>query len=189
MRRATLTPLTTLLLLSLPGVAGTGALRAQTIPFGIHATVDLNVAAEADLDFGWLVREQGLTTVSLGDAGMGIISITGQADLDVLVTLDVPAALVNAQNPAQTIPFTFSAAYANRGRDHTADAVPFNGTTARFQIRRRDGGPPGPPPHPPHEGYEAPPETAYLYLYGTLNVGEVTAGEYTGMITVHVEYQ
>ncbi|MEX1121945.1 MAG: hypothetical protein WED82_07425, partial [Balneolales bacterium] len=58
----------------------------------------------------------------------------------------------------------------------------------RFQIKRREGEPPGPPPTPPHDGYTPPEATAYLYLYGSIDVGNVAAGEYVGQVHIIVDY-
>ena len=87
------------------------------------------------------------------------------------------------------------AAFANLGADNIAQStiIPVTSNTAsvQFPILRRIGGPPGPPPTPVFEGFDPSVfnETAYVYLYGSINVGNgVSAGSYEGSITVTVVY-
>jgi len=50
--------------------------------------------------------------------------------------------------------------------------------------------PPGPPPPPPTgSGSPYPEETARLYLYGRLDIGNVDVGDYIGRISIEVRYQ
>ncbi|MDZ7757834.1 hypothetical protein [Rhodohalobacter sp.] len=63
--------------------------------------------------------------------------------------------------------------------------------TARFPILSRRQQPPGPPPPPPTGDFDQSQvnETAYIYFYGQIDVGNVVAGQYRGTITVTVEYR
>jgi hypothetical protein len=176
--------------------------NAQEIDFGDFSSkyaVTLSELSPAeDLEFGMVIQNEGLKSVALQDAK--ILMIEGVKYLDVIVdvTADNFLFLDNdvACNGSNTncIPFTLQAAYANRGNNNTNQAVTMqvasNVASAQFPILARGNQPPGPPPTPVYQGYNpaAFNETAYLYIYGSLNVGNVDAGSYSGTITVTVSY-
>lgn len=167
---------------------------AQEIDFGSFGaytvTVD-PVAGFETLQFGDVVATQGETSVNLGDdPGMAVLSITGVRYLDVIVTITKPSALLPVDaGISDELPLTsLEAAYANHGDNDYLQAKMINGLQARFPILERQSRPPGPPPTPPREGETPPTETAYIYLWGTIDVGAIDAGEYTATIDVTVEY-
>jgi hypothetical protein len=178
------------------------SLEAQEIDFGDFSSkyaVSLSELIPAeDLDFGMVIQNEGLKTIDLIDAK--VLMIEGVKYLDVIVDvtadnylyLDTDIAC-NGSN-TNCIPFTLQAAYANRGNNNTSEAVLMqtaaNVATAQFPIEARGNRPPGPPPTPVYEGYNPAlyNETAYIYIYGSLNVGNVDAGSYSGNITITVSY-
>lgn len=144
-----------------------------------------------ELNFGQVIAGQGQTEIELNSDDIVILAIEGIAYLDVFVTLTPPDHLISTEDPESKMEFTLKAAYANRGEGNTGTAYrqTFSGHHARFPIFRRESGPPGPPPTPPHDGYQPPEETAYLFLYGSIDViSGLQAGEHTGTITVEVAY-
>lgn len=176
--------------------------QAQEINFGEFSSKyaitisELNPAE--DLSFGTVIQNEGIKSIDLINAK--VLSIEGVKYLDVLVdiTADNHLYLGNdiACNGSNTncIPFTLQAAYANQGINDTNDAilmqVTSNVATAQFPIKSRGNRPPGPPPTPVYEGYNPAlyNETAYLYIYGSLNIGNVNTGSYSGEITITVNY-
>ncbi len=181
-----------------------GGVLAQQVDFGLYAEegITLTPLVPDELDFGDRISGEGLFSIDLEEEETVVIEIEGVAYLDVTVTLTPPTnnfillegneEYLDDEN--RSIPLTVSMAYYNRGQKNidipTAkqQAVEVPGHMATFQIRRRPGGPPGPPPAPPHSGYTPPTATAYLFIYGDIDVGEVNAGPYSGIIDVHVEY-
>ena len=181
-----------------------GGVQAQQVDFGLYAEegITLTPLVPDELDFGDRLSGEGLFSIDLQEEEAVVIEIEGVAYLDVTVTLTPPTnnfillegneEHLNDEN--RRIPLTVNMAYYNRGQENidipTAkqQAVEVPGHMATFQIRRRPGGPPGPPPVPPHAGYTPPTATAYLFIYGDINVGDVNAGPYSGIIDVHVEY-
>ncbi|MFD2532495.1 hypothetical protein [Gracilimonas halophila] len=177
-------------------------LRAQEIDFGDFSSKyavtlsELNPAQ--DLEFGLTIQNEGLKSIDLQNSK--VLMIEGVKYLDVIVDITADNYLFldsdvacNGSN-TNCIPFTLQAAYANRGNNNTNQAVLMqtasNVASAQFPILARGNRPPGPPPTPVYEGYNPAifNETAYLYIYGSLNVGNVNAGSYTGNITVTVTY-
>lgn len=158
------------------------------IDFGEYSDYDLTIGTHGDLDFGELVPNEGEKQIKLGDPEMVVIPITGVSYMAVLITISPDDHLVHLQDAENEIPLTINAAYANRGDDNIAHAELVEGNQVVFPLRQRKDGPPQPPPTPPHEGYTPAEETAYLYIYGSLNVGNVSVGEYMGNVNVTVEY-
>lgn len=175
---------------------------AQEINFGDFSSKyavtlsELNPAQ--DLEFGMVIQNEGLKSVDLQSAK--VLMIEGVKYLDVIVDVTADNFLFldsdvacNGSN-TNCIPFTLQAAYANRGNNNTNQAVLMqvasNVASAQFPILARGNRPPGPPPTPVYEGYNPAVfnDTAYLYIYGSLNVGNVDAGSYSGSITVTVSY-
>lgn len=175
---------------------------AQEIDFGSYSSSysltlsELNPAE--DLDFGMVIQNEGLNSVPITNAK--VFSIEGVKYLDVVVDITADNYLYLgtdiACNGSSTncIPFTLQAAYANRGQNNSSSAINMtvlsNVATAQFPIKYRGNAPPGPPPTPVYNGYNPAlyNETAYLYIYGYLNVGNVDAGSYSGNISISVSY-
>lgn len=184
-----------------PGLPKTVA--AQEIPFSDYGdyTLIIEELSLGDLEFeGSLQSGGGIYRVELPDAF--VLSVIGNKHLDVGVQIQGDGTLYldgnpeYADDPQRSISFTLRSAYANQGENNISDAIFIpvssdNHVSDRFPVLGRQHLPPGPPPPPPTEGqnpseYE---ETAYLYLYGEIDVGPVAAGNYRGSITVTVEYE
>ena len=173
-----------LCLLTMLMVPGLG----QTIQFSLHVSSSIDATKDQDMDFQSVIAGSGLHQINLGDSGMGVFAITGDADLDVLVTVTPPSNLAHTGASSDVIPFTLNFAYANRGANDVNQAVQVVGTSARFPIKARQSGPPGTPPTPRTSAFTATQETAYIYVYGTLNVGNIDAGNYSGTVDLTVTY-
>lgn len=183
-------------------IFSTNGIKAQEIDFGDFSSkyavsiTELNPAE--DLDFGMVIQNEGPKHIDLLNAK--VLMIEGVKYLDVLVDITADKHLYlgndiscNGSN-TNCIPFTLEAAYANRGNNDTNQAVLMqvnsNIAIAQFPILSRGHLPPGPPPTPVYKGYNPAlyNETAYLYLYGFLTVGNQDAGSYSGEITITVSY-
>lgn len=176
--------------------------NAQEIDFGSYNNYSVSVSEfnpAVPLSFGQILRNEGTVNISLEESKVLLIDGVKYLDIYVDITAD-PKLLLNGDgncsiNPSCSIPFTLQVAYANRGTNSTAEAnlmnVSSNVASARFPILQRGNRPAGPPPTPVYEGYNpaAHTETAYLYLYGSINVGNIDAGSYTADITVTVTYE
>ena len=170
-----------------------GSLIGQTIQFSIYVESELTATNEQDFTFGNLNPGVGVQTISLGDGGMGIISISGNSAMDVIVTMDSPTQLTHTGASSDVIPFTLEFAYANHNANDWSTAIPVSsGNSARFKIRGRDSGPAGPPPDPSIRKNSTTPitadATAYIYIYGQSTIGTIDSGSYTGIVTLTVNY-
>ncbi|MFN1836113.1 hypothetical protein AB2B38_012685 [Balneola sp. MJW-20] len=176
------------------------ATSAQVTNFGDYANYTLTLdASTADLDFGTVTNQGGTYNIPLNMTN--VIRITGVKYLDVIVEVTGEPYLyyqgnpANAGDPSRRLPFTLNLAYANNaGTPSIANAKFVTGSNnyflTTFPMLARQGRPPGPPPAPPTKNFDQSVvnETAYLFFYGSINVGNVFAGPYESSITVTVNY-
>ncbi|MDZ7715681.1 MAG: hypothetical protein U5J95_05650 [Balneolaceae bacterium] len=189
------------LILSLILALSATSLSAQEIDFGQYGNYTLTVGelSTEDLDFGTIVSGSGIYSIGINNGK--VVTITGVEYLDVIVEVTAQSELYlngnpgNAGNPQKAIPFTLEAAYANNvGTPNVGQAkflnVSGNALITQFPILERQNVPPGPPPPPPTNAFDQSKveDTAYLYLYGSINVGNVDAGSYSSEITVTINY-
>lgn len=181
--------------------AGLKTSEAQ-VSFGLFSsdTLELNFLSVEELDFGSRITGEGTVSISLNNEEEGLVvplEIVGVAYLDVTVTFPATIELVQQDtgaNDPDVMILNVRMAYSNRGIDgedfarSAAVEVPPGMGSVTFQVQRRPGGPPGPPPTPPHAGYKPPIGTAYIYIYGDLEVGQVSSGTYRGEIDINVHY-
>lgn len=175
--------------------------NGQEINFGQFGNFTLTVGElnSNGLDFGQVVSEGGIFTIDINNSK--IITITGVRFLDVIVEVNAENSLFlngnpgNAGDPQKSIPFTLEAAFANNKGTPTIGQAKFINVTnntimTQFPILERQNRPPGPPPRPFTKGFDQSKfeETAYLFLFGSINVGSVDAGFYSSEITITVNY-
>lgn len=174
----------------------------QEINFDQYGSYSLTVGQlnSNDLHFGQVVSGGGQYMIDINNAK--IITITGVEYLDVIIEVTAENSLYlngnpgNAGDPQKSIPFTLQAAFANnRGTPNLGQAkfinnIINNSFIQRFPILERQHQPPGPPPTPPTNAFDQSQveETAYLYLYGAIDVGDIDAGSYSSEIIVTINY-
>lgn len=183
-------------------------MAAQEIDFGQfgreHYTLILTVGAggNADLDFGQVVRESGENEIVR--AAAAAIEVEGVEYLDIFVTITVEnqGLLLLDDNeacitdPSCSVPLTLFAGYYNEDdtpNPENSIEIPIVGQTAqaRFPVRRQLHAAPAPPPTPPTGAFDQSQveARAWLFFWGTIDVGDVDAGSYTGSIEVEVSYE
>lgn len=176
--------------------------NGQEINFGQYGNYNLTVGElnNDDLYFGQLVSGSGNYSIDISNGK--VISITGVKYLDLIIEVTAENSLYLNGNPGhagdsqKSIPFTLEAAYANnKGTPNIGQAkfitdISNNYFIKQIPVLERQNRPPGPPPPPPTNAFDQSQveETAYLYLYGTINVGNVDAGSYSSQITVTINY-
>ncbi|GAB5408496.1 MAG: hypothetical protein BalsKO_08610 [Balneolaceae bacterium] len=176
----------------------------QEINFGGYYNYSVTVTPETGgiLDFGTILTDEGIVNIDITDPSVAVYSIEGVKYLDAFVTISSPGFLYldgNSGCPDSTcrIPFEVKAAYANRGVNNALQSVELTGSVnnifGRFPIRYRGAAPPGPPPTPVYEGYLPNAainlDTAYLYIYGQIDVASHIVGTYSSNVTIAIDYE
>ncbi len=154
--------------------------RGQAIQFSMEVQPELGIEVLQDLDFGTVVTNSGTQQVALGDFGMGIFEIRAFSAQHAFLSLDPPDTLRNeGSNSTNAIPFTMNAAYASRPGNYT-DLTYFKDNTAWVLLGQNDSNTPTSVPDW---------ETGYVYVFGEIEVGEISQGSYSGTLVLNVTYQ
>jgi len=155
---------------------------AQFLHFEMNIEAELGVEVIRNLDFGTALAGSGLQQVDLGDPGMGIFGVNGTQSQNIIVNIDAPDALTAASDDnTDRIPLDLQLAYNNSGKDNIERARPLLGRSTRFSLASIGS------QNTQTEGWVA--KTAYIYVYGSLMIGDVQEDTYTGDITLAVEYE
>jgi hypothetical protein len=157
------------------------SINAQFINLQIRIEPELSATVEQDLNFGQLVINSGPSIIELGDLNMGIFNIRSYYTQNVYIQLDVPEALTH-NNPAvnDVIPIELGVAYNNSGERNVDNSIVLNDNSGFLPI------------------YEAATtgftsttdiwQEMYLYVFGSIIVGNINEGEYNGEVTLLIEY-
>ncbi|MFH0991046.1 MAG: hypothetical protein V1799_13640 [bacterium] len=137
----------------------------------ISALNGLTILKVRDLNYG-IVPQNSTATIAVTDAQTGKFTVVGTKTKNVITTLTPPATLTNGSN---SITYTAQASFNNLA-DNPATAtewIPASGVKAGFRPSANTSGNIG---------------EFYIYIYGSITVGNVPAGTYTGVFTVSVSY-
>ncbi|HAW79369.1 MAG TPA: hypothetical protein DCX27_06395 [Balneola sp.] len=155
------------------------SVNAQFINLQLRIEPELSATVEQSLDFGTQVTNFGTRTIALGDINMGIFSIKAYHTQSVIITLDTPEALTSI-NPAidDLIPLDLEIAFNNTGVNNASNATILENKSGFISI---------------YDGDEEISQSEiwkemYLYIYGSIEIGNIRNGVYTGDIILSIEY-
>lgn len=150
----------------------------QTVQFSMNVQPELGIEVLQNLNFGTVVANSGSQQVALGDAQMGIFKIKALAAQSALLQIENPDHLISdSAGDTEKIPLSIYAAYSNGPSNY--DKIQ-NFRENSLQISLGDENPSTLSPTW---------ETGYIYIYGEIDVGDVTQGTYSGTLTLNVTYQ
>lgn len=144
----------------------------QSPSVSIGIAQGLSAYTNTNLNFGTVVSGAGTYSVAVTSASAGEVTIQGQWNTTVYVTLTPPASLTNGVN---TIPYTPRAAFDNSADNPAVSTewIPPTGRQTGFRLRANHAGQSG---------------QAFVYIFGSINVGSVPPGTYSGTYVVAVSY-
>ncbi len=159
--------------------------QAQFIYFSMEVEPELSATTLEDLDFGTIPVESGRSSIGLGEAGMGVFMLRGLQYQRLTFELEVPEEL-NHELPGidATIPIDLNFAYNNRGTNNSNTATIVDGLDATLTLLGDDfqAG------QPISEYLQSNWAQMYIYVYGSIEIGNVPSGVYKNQVTVRVEY-
>lgn len=153
---------------------GSAPANAQFIDLTLDIDSELTATTERPLDFGTLVTNSGRRMIEFGSFNMGIFSITALENQLLLINLQKPGEL-HHDNPAieATVPLELIARYGY-SRESYQNSRLLPEATSHIQVQ------PNPEPGPWN--------TLYIFIYGSVNIGDIPEGAYTNQILLDIEY-
>ena len=165
--------LLTLILVYTSTLSGYG----QTVRFNMDVQPELGVEVLQDLNFGTVVTNSGTHQIGLGNPQMGIFKIRALASQSAILSLQKPDRLTpsaNQDTTNNTIPLTLDAAYAPEATNYQ-NYLPFANDELRITLSGENDGQVW--------------DTGYVYIFGNIDVGDITPGSYSGTLVLNVVYQ
>jgi hypothetical protein len=151
--------------------------KGQFMNFQIDIDAELSTTVERPLDFGTLIINSGPNTIELGDPRMGIFRIDALRTQRMLISLEVPDYLRMEFGPESArIPIEMYAAFSNFGEDNWRTAQPFRTPLQEIIVDS------------PQNNPDAIWSSAYIYIYGMIDIGTIPEGVYTGDIVLSIIY-
>lgn len=156
----------------------TGSASGQFMNIQIDIDPEVDTVVEQTLDFGQVVTSSGQMDIKLGDSNMGIFKISALRAQRLLISLEHSSELrsVSSSNVA-TIPFDIQASYTDFGVNDYRQSIPLSSTIEEIFIE-------GPPANP-----NATWSSAYIYIYGSLDIGNIPGDVYVGKVQLTIVYE
>ncbi len=146
---------------------------SQFVNIELTIEPELTASVEQNLDFGTIITGTGINQIGLGDFNMGIFSIRAINTQSVYVSMTHPKSLLNSSiQSSDEIPIELDFAYNTIDNDPDKSSLLNNdmGYIDTFATSNETW------------------HTIYLYVFGYINVGQVSNGMYEGDIFLNVEY-
>ncbi len=154
-------------------------LNAQFINLQIRIEPEITAKVEQNLNFGELVINSGEKFIGLGDLNMGVFSIRALYTQSIFLSMNTTDALVHTSPFLNDeIPINLNIAYNNTGDNNANRSIGLTEDLVYLPIYNNEE-----IPNPGTVWQEL-----YVYVFGTIEVGEVPTGEYFSELTLVVQY-
>lgn len=168
-------------MVSIPAGAG-----AQFIVSTVEVDAEISATTIQNLEFDAAPVRTGKTSVKLGDPEMGVFRVQGYRYQQLILSLDTPTQLEH-EHPdiEETVPVQLDYAYNNRGKNNSANVVKFHSGSTNVTLTGRRSAHRG-SPRADHSQFEQ--ARMYIYVYGSVDIGNVQPGIYKNEAIVRIEY-
>ncbi|MFP8488587.1 hypothetical protein ACKGJO_05745 [Gracilimonas sp. Q87] len=152
---------------------------AQFINLRLTVEPELRASIIQPLDFGTQITNSGRTRIQLGDANMGIFSVRAYHTQNIYIELQYPDALENNEPGVEAdIPLELGMAYNNSGTDNPQNSRPLPLNKGLVSITQNTS----------IELENDVWKQMYIYVYGSIVIGNIPNGIYTGDIVLNLDY-
>ena len=150
--------------------------NAQFLNLEIDIEPSLTVSVLQTLDFGTVITNSGITRIAPGEPGMGVFLIDALNTQQLLIEFEKPERLTNKESD-ESIPIDINAAFSEFGRDNILESQPILNNPEQVILRTT----------PDNQANVW--ARSYIYIYGSLVVGPVSEGFYTGELVLNITYE
>ena len=158
-----------------------GTVKGQFVNVDLDIEPELKTVVINPIEFPEVVINSGLITIGLGEPTMGVFGITAFSTQTVNIRVSYPEYLTkDSGEEKDRIPIEINSYYNNRGNNDYRRALPLQNNTAVISVLDADVY---------DERSSNYWETLFIYLTGSINVGNISEGNYYGDIELVVEYQ
>lgn len=156
----------------------TGTASGQFLNLQIEVEPEVDTTVEQSLSFGQVTSGAGQVRIQLGDPNMGVFRISAIRAQRLLISLEHSIELTSraGANPA-SIPFDIEASYTYFGVNDYRESVPLTSDIENIVIEA--------PPTAPNATWSS----AFIYVYGTLDIGNVPNDVYVGEVQLTIVYE
>lgn len=155
------------------------AATAQFINLQLKVEPELSATVEQSLDFGTQIVNTGRTNISLGDVNMGVFSIRAFHTQNIYMSLSYPEYLINSNSQsADQIPLELSINYNNSGKNIPDKSIPLPDNNGFISVHERNS----------NTNRSDIWQELYIYVHGSIEVGNIANGLYTGDIILSIDY-
>lgn len=151
---------------------------AQFLNIQIDVEPEVETTVEQSLDFGQVITGAGLQFIPPGSPNMGIFKIRGLRTQRLIIQIDADEELLHS-NPdiLDRIPVNLQATYTNFGIEDFELSEPLNDISRSIVLESPLGNP------------SAAWSSIFVYIYGSVDIGNVRDGVYTGNVVLTVIYE
>jgi hypothetical protein len=148
----------------------------QTLQFNMNVQPELGVEVLQDLNFGTVVTNSGRHQIRLGNPQMGIFKIRALTAQSAIITLRKPDHLTQSagQDTTNIVPINLDAAYSSHTGNYQ-DVLPFANNELRISLSG--------------DNDKQVWDTGYVYIFGSLNIGDIPPGAYSAPLVLNVVYE
>ncbi len=156
--------------------------KAQFINIEIDIKAELTASVTQDLDFGTITKNSGLHTINLDDVAAGVFAIRAFMAQSIYVVIRAPEHLTYTETGTEyKIPLSLQSAYNNYGSDNPFNTMPLPNNRGFIQQMADNNN--------TDDRSSLYWDDIYLYIYGSINVGDVPDGIYEADILMEIEYE
>tara|TARA_R110002110_G_scaffold63061_3_gene175541 strand:- start:9743 stop:10189 length:447 start_codon:yes stop_codon:yes gene_type:complete len=145
----------------------------------IQISIEPELSAEVEqvLNFGQVVSNSGISEIKLGDLNTGIFGIRAIRSQSLQIELNYPDYLVRENNPNDQIPLDLQISYNNSGSNNASKTKILPNRMGNLIVG-------GSTVNDSGNFWRK----LYLYVYGTIDVGDIPNGLYEADVTLFVSY-
>lgn len=153
--------------------------KAQFINLELVIEPELSASVQQSLGFGTLIINSGMTTVNLGDPGMNVFIIRAIYTQNIYINLEFPEELTAVGSPSDNIvPIDLKLAYNNSGSDNIRYSRPLVANNGFVSVSENTSS----------TAEQSIWRELYVYVYGSVVVGNIDSGTYEGTVLLSIDY-